>query len=147
MPEGNGSRTASPKKRRSSPPRPDRRSPARRQRIFDARRVVSGYIINNKGVRAGVQTGTAIFDLAGRKIYDLKGNNIYRLTGELVGHLLDATGSDKRLDRDSEELLSVRERPEPDKPEERERPKRQPSADFAQAIRLRRMVSDPPRKG
>ena len=108
---------------------------------------MSGYIINNKGVRAGVQTGTAIFDLAGRKIYDLKGNNIYRLTGELVGHLLDATGSDKRLDRDSEELLSVRERPEPDKPEERARPKRQPSADFAQAIRLRRMVSDPPRKG
>jgi hypothetical protein len=105
---------------------------------------VSGYIINNKGVRAGLQTGTAIFDLAGRKVYDLKGNNIYRLSGELVGHLLDASGSDKRLDRHSEELLSVRERPEPDKPEKRTAPNRQPSASFAQAIRLRRMVSKTP---
>jgi hypothetical protein len=105
---------------------------------------LSGYIINNKGVRAGLQTGTAIFDLAGRKIYDLKGNNIYRLSGELVGHLLDAPGSDKRLDRGSEQLLSIREHPEPDKPEKRAVPKRQPSASFAQAIRLRRMVSDTP---
>ena len=105
---------------------------------------MSGYIINNKGVRAGLQTGTAIFDLAGRKVYDLKGNNIYRLSGELVGHLIDAPGSDKRLDRDSEELLSVRERPEPDKPEKRGVPKWKPSASFAQAIRLRRMISDIP---
>jgi hypothetical protein len=105
---------------------------------------LSGYIINNKGVRAGLQTGTAIFDLAGRKVYDLKGNNIYRLSGELVGHLIDAPGSDKRLDRDSEELLSVRERPEPGKPVKRGAPEWQPSASFAQAIRLRRMISDIP---
>lgn len=105
---------------------------------------MSGYIINNKGVRAGLQTGTAIFDLAGRKIYELKGNNIYRLSGELVGHLLDTPGSDKRLDRHSEELLSVLERTESLGLEKRAVLKRQPSASFAQAIRLRRMVSDTP---
>ena len=105
---------------------------------------MSGYIINNKGVRAGLQTGTAIFDLAGRKIYDLKGNNIYRLSGELVGHLIDTPGSDKRLDRNSEELLSVRDRPEPEKLEKRSAPNWQPSASFAQAIRLRRIISDTP---
>jgi hypothetical protein len=112
---------------------------------------VSGYIINNKGVRAGLQSGTAIFDLAGRKVYDLKGNNIYRLSGELVGHLLDTPGSDKRLDRHSEGLLSVRDLPELDEPESPAASKRQPSANFAQAIRLRRMVSgtpfDRPKKG
>ena len=105
---------------------------------------MSGYIINNKGARAGLQTGTAIFDLAGRKVYQLRGNNIYRLSGELVGHLLDTPGSDKRLDRHSEELLSVRERPESVEPEKRAVPKRQPSASFVQAIRLRRRMSDTP---
>lgn len=104
---------------------------------------MSGYILNNKGVRAGLQIGTAIFDLSGTKVYDLKGSNIYRLSGELVGHLLDAPGSDKRLDRDSEELLSARKSPETDKPE-RAVPKRQPSANFTTAIGLRRMDSDTP---
>ncbi|MCG2631003.1 hypothetical protein L6654_30675 [Bradyrhizobium sp. WYCCWR 13023] len=103
---------------------------------------MSGYIINNKGARAGLQTGTAIFDLAGRKVYELRGNDIYRLSGELVGHLLDTPGSDKRLDRHSQELLSVRGRPESIKLEKPAVPKRQPSASFAQAIRLRRMVPD-----
>ncbi len=36
--------------------------------------------------------------------------------GELVGHTLDASGADKRLDRDSEALLFVRGPPESDEP-------------------------------
>lgn len=71
---------------------------------------MSGVIFNSKGIRVGVEDGTSIFDLSGRKVYDLKGVNIYRLSGELVGHLIDASGSDKRLDRDSEGLLSVQAR-------------------------------------
>jgi len=106
--------------------------------------VVSGYIFNNRGIRAGVLDGASIFDLTGKKVYDLRGNNIYRLSGELVGHTLDASGSDKRLDRDSEALLSVQESPEPEEPENRPAPQRQPSATFVEAIRLRRIISDAP---
>jgi hypothetical protein len=106
--------------------------------------VVSGYIFNKRGIRAGVLNGTSIFDLTGKKVYDLRGNNIYRLSGELVGHTLDASGADKRLDRDSEALLSVLRAPEPDEPENRPAPQRQPSDSFAEAIRLRRQVSDTP---
>ncbi|MDX3967657.1 MAG: hypothetical protein QHD01_13770 [Bradyrhizobium sp.] len=103
---------------------------------------MSGYIVNNKGIRAGLQNGASIFDLTGRKVYDLKGDNIYRLSGELVGHLLDASGSDKRLDWDSEGLLSVQTRPELDKPETPPQPERRLSDSFVEAIRLR---STPPR--
>jgi len=106
--------------------------------------VMSGYIFNNRGIRAGVLNGTAIFDLTGKKVYALRGNNIYRLSGELVGHTLDASGSDKRLDRDSEALLSVQGPSEPDEPVSRPGPQRRPSATFAEAIRLRRIVSDSP---
>lgn len=105
---------------------------------------MSGYIFNNRGIRAGVLRGTSIFDLAGKKVYDLRGNNIYRLSGELVGHTLDASGSDKRLDRDSEELLSVQGAPEPDEPESHPVPQRQTSDSFREAIRLRRIISDSP---
>ncbi|MFB6421287.1 MULTISPECIES: hypothetical protein [Bradyrhizobium] len=105
---------------------------------------MSGYIFNNRGVRAGVVNGASIFDLTGKRVYDLRGNNIYRLSGELVGHMLDASGSDKRLDRGSEALLSVGEAPELDEPENRSAPQRQPSANFAEAIRLRRIISDAP---
>jgi hypothetical protein len=105
---------------------------------------VSGSIFNDKGIRAGVLNGTSIFDLAGKKVYDLKGNNIYRLSGELVGHTLNAPGSDKRLDRDSQGLLSVQGQPEPDQPEKRLAPQWQPTDNFAEAIRLRRIISDTP---
>ena len=109
---------------------------------------MSGYILNNQGNRAGLVNGASIFDLSGKKVYDLRGNGIYRLSGELVGHTRDASGSDKRLDRDSEALLTVAGSPEP---ENRPEPPRQPSATFAEAIRLRRIISgapsDRPRKG
>jgi hypothetical protein len=54
--------------------------------------LVSGYILNTRGNRAGVVNGASIFDLSGKKVYDLRGNSIYRLSGELVGHTLDAFG-------------------------------------------------------
>lgn len=64
-----------------------------------------GSIFNSQGVHVALVVGTEIFDLAGRKLYNLKGANIYRLSGELVGHLNDARGSDKRLGRSADGLF------------------------------------------
>jgi hypothetical protein len=69
---------------------------------------MSGNIFNSNGIHVGVVEGAAIFDLRGQKLYHLKGINIYRLSGELVGHLNGAQGSDKRLDRFTDRLFSVR---------------------------------------
>jgi hypothetical protein len=64
-------------------------------------------IINSKGLHVGMVTGAAIFDLDGQKIYELKGINIYRLSGELIGHLNDTSGTEKRLDRANDRLFPV----------------------------------------
>jgi sporulation protein YlmC with PRC-barrel domain len=69
---------------------------------------VNGNILNSKGVHVGTVTGAEIFDLKGEKLYDLKGVNIYRMSGELVGHLNDAHGSEKRLDRSTDRLFPVK---------------------------------------
>jgi hypothetical protein len=69
---------------------------------------MNGNIFNSKGILVGTVTGAAIFDLKGEKLYDLKGVNIYRMSGELVGHLNDAHGSEKRLDRSTDRLFPVR---------------------------------------
>ena len=69
---------------------------------------MSGNIFSSNGAHVGVVNGAEIFDLKGRKIYHLKGINIYRLSGELVGHLNEAQGSDKRLDRSTDKLFSAR---------------------------------------
>jgi hypothetical protein len=53
----------------------------------------------------GVAAGPEIFDLSGKKLYDLKGVNIYRPSGELIGHLNDARGSERRLDRSADRLF------------------------------------------
>ena len=66
---------------------------------------MNGKIINSKGVHVGVVTGDAVFGLNGQKLYDLKGSNIYKLNGDLVGHLLDAPGEKKRLDKASDKLF------------------------------------------
>lgn len=66
---------------------------------------MSGYIFNSDGIQVGVVRGPDMFDLAGKKLYTLKGVNIYRLSGELVGHLSDARGSEKRLDRSTDRLF------------------------------------------
>ena len=66
---------------------------------------MSGNILNSKGVLVGIVVGSEIFDPAGKKLYSLKGVNIYRLSGELVGHLSDTRGSEKRLDRSTDRLF------------------------------------------
>ncbi|MEH2505940.1 hypothetical protein V1290_004751 [Bradyrhizobium sp. AZCC 1578] len=67
---------------------------------------MNGNIFNSKGTRVAVVVGPEIFDLSGKKLFDLKGKNIYRLSGELVGHLSDASGSAKRLDKATDRLFS-----------------------------------------
>ncbi|MFH0302412.1 hypothetical protein AAFX91_35620 [Bradyrhizobium sp. 31Argb] len=66
---------------------------------------MKGNIFNSKGIHVGVIVGREIFDRNGTKLYHLKGINIYRLSGELVGHLSDASGSDKRLDKATDRLF------------------------------------------
>ena len=66
---------------------------------------MSGNIFNSRGVLVGIVVGPEIFDPAGRKLYDLKGVNIHRPSGELVGHLSDTRGSEKRLDRSTDRLF------------------------------------------
>jgi hypothetical protein len=62
-----------------------------------------------QGTHVAVVVGTEVFDLVGKKlydlIYDLKGPNIYRPSGELVGHMNDARGSDKRLARSTDRMF------------------------------------------
>ena len=69
---------------------------------------MSGEILNSEGIRVAVVRGQEIFDLTGKKLYDIKGVNIYRLSGELVGHLSDAKGSEKRLDRSTDKLFPAK---------------------------------------
>ncbi|SDS18578.1 hypothetical protein SAMN05444158_1274 [Bradyrhizobium canariense] len=66
---------------------------------------MSSNIVNSKGIHVGIVNGEAIFDLTGKKLYDFKGINIYRLSGELVGHLSEGRGSEKRLDRSTDKLF------------------------------------------
>ena len=66
---------------------------------------MNGDIFNSKGVHVGVVTGAAVFGLKGQKLYDLKGSNIYKLNGDLVGHLPDAHGEKKRLDKAADKLF------------------------------------------
>lgn len=66
---------------------------------------MSGNIFNSRGIHVAVVVGAEIYDLSGKKLYDLKGPNIYRPSGELVGHLNDARGSDKRLARSTDRLF------------------------------------------
>ena len=67
---------------------------------------MNGNIFNSKGAHVGVVTGgDAVFGLKGQKLYDLKGSNIYKLNGDLVGHLSDARGAEKRLDKATDKLF------------------------------------------
>jgi hypothetical protein len=69
---------------------------------------MNGNIFNSEGIHVAVVLGPNIFDLSGKKLYTLKGVNIYRPSGELVGHLNDARGSEKRLDRSTDRLFPSR---------------------------------------
>jgi hypothetical protein len=66
---------------------------------------VNGNIFNSKGVHVGVVTGREVFGLKGQKLYDLRGINIYRLSGELVGHLSNAHGAERHLDKATDKLF------------------------------------------
>jgi hypothetical protein len=72
---------------------------------LDRTSVVNGNIFNSKGIQVGVVTGDAVLGLHGQKLYDLKGSNIYKLNGDLVGHLSDARGAEKRLDKATDKLF------------------------------------------
>ena len=66
---------------------------------------MNGKIFNSQGIHVGVVVGDEVFGLKGQKLYDLKGSNIYKLNGDLVGHLSDARGKGKRLDRATDKLF------------------------------------------
>jgi hypothetical protein len=68
---------------------------------------MNGNIFNSKGVHVSVVISNAIFGLKGQKLYDIKGSNIYKLNGDLVGHLPDARGEHKRLDKATDKLFPV----------------------------------------
>jgi hypothetical protein len=62
-------------------------------------------IFNSRGVYVAIVLGPVIFDLKGKKLYDLRGINIYKPSGELVGHLTNAHGDDKHLDKATDKLF------------------------------------------
>jgi hypothetical protein len=66
---------------------------------------MDGKIFNSRGALIAIVVGPAIFDLKGKKLYDLRGINIYKLSGELVGHLANAHGADKHLDKATDKLF------------------------------------------
>jgi hypothetical protein len=66
---------------------------------------VDGKIFNSRGVHVATVLGPTIFNPNGKKLYDLRGSNIYKLSGELVGHLANAPGADKRLDKATDKLF------------------------------------------
>jgi hypothetical protein len=69
------------------------------------RPVVNGNIFNSQGVHVATIRDSTIFSLSGRKLYDLRGINIYKLSGELVGHLSNASTSEKHLDKATDKLF------------------------------------------
>jgi hypothetical protein len=72
---------------------------------LDRTSVVNSNILNSEGAHVGVVVGQEVFGLKGQKLYDLKGSNIYKLNGDLVGHLSDARGAEKRLDKATDKLF------------------------------------------
>jgi hypothetical protein len=65
-------------------------------------------ILNSEGTHVAVVIGPEIFDLTGKKLYKLKGGNIYRLSGEFVGHLNQATDTQRHLDRSTDRLFPIK---------------------------------------
>jgi hypothetical protein len=72
---------------------------------LERRSVMNGNIFNSKGVHVGIVMDDAIYGLKGQRLYDLKGSNIYKLNGDLVGHLPDTRGEQKRLDKAADKLF------------------------------------------
>jgi hypothetical protein len=66
---------------------------------------VSGNFFNSNGFHVAIVLGPVIFDLKGKKLYDLRGINIYKLSGELLGHLANAEGTNRHLDKATDKLF------------------------------------------
>ena len=66
---------------------------------------MDGSIFNSRGIHVAIVRGTAIFDLKENKLCDLRGINIHKLSGELVGHLANAQGAVKHLDKATDKLF------------------------------------------
>jgi hypothetical protein len=66
---------------------------------------MDGNIFNSQGIHVAIVRGPSIFSLSGQKLYDLRGVNIYKLSGELVGHLANASSSEKHLDKATDKLF------------------------------------------
>jgi hypothetical protein len=66
---------------------------------------MNGNILNSEGIRVAVVTGHEVYSLRGQKLYILRGGNLYRLSGDLVGHLADADGVEKHLDKSTDRLF------------------------------------------
>jgi hypothetical protein len=66
---------------------------------------MDGNIFNSQRVHVVVVLGSSIYSLRGQKLYDLKGTKIYRLSGELVGHLANASASERHLYRATDRLF------------------------------------------
>jgi hypothetical protein len=67
----------------------------------------SSNIFNSEGIHVAVVNGTEVFSLSGQKLYEIKGAKLYRISGELIGHLNEAGGSNKRLDRSTDRLFPI----------------------------------------
>jgi hypothetical protein len=66
---------------------------------------MDGNIFNSQGVHVATVRDSTIFNLSGKRLYDLRGINIYKLSGELVGHLANASASEKHLDKATDRLF------------------------------------------
>ena len=64
-----------------------------------------GNILNSKGVHVAVIIGHEVLSLKGEKLYDVRRANLYKLNGDLVGHLSDTPGAEKRLDKFTDRLF------------------------------------------
>jgi hypothetical protein len=67
---------------------------------------MDGKIVNSRGVHVADFKGSIVYGLGGEPMFSLKGRNIYRLSGELVGHLLNGSGSIRRLDKRNDQLFN-----------------------------------------
>jgi hypothetical protein len=68
---------------------------------------MDGNIFNSKGLHVAMVIGPAIFDCKGQRLYGLRGGNIYKLNGDLVGHLPNANGTEKHLDKTTDRLFPI----------------------------------------
>jgi hypothetical protein len=67
---------------------------------------MNGKIVSSQGVHVADFRGAVVYGLRGEPRFELRGLNIYRLSGELVGHVVDSSGSVRRLDKGGDRLFA-----------------------------------------